>query len=29
MGAHHLFQNANYVDSLNVFPVQMEIQEQI
>ncbi len=21
MGAHHLFQNANYVDSLNVFPV--------
>ena len=21
MGAHHLYQNANYVDSLNVFPV--------
>ncbi len=21
MGAHHLSQNANYVDSLNVFPV--------
>ena len=21
MGAHHLYQNADYVDSLNVFPV--------
>ena len=29
LGAHHLYQNADYVDSLNVFPVLMVIQVQI